>query len=137
MSVFCDAKSFVFRFLYLFILHLFNSSFYIHSSVKNRTISFRICFIWAAEITENYFQKLHTNTCKNPFWSTVKTALNCLFLITGIKLLKLLSVVCEFGSQTYVCKNYKQNICSVAVMFGGSAFWPETRVSIKISTHPC
>ena len=35
----------------------------------------------------------------------VKTALNCLFLITGFKMLKLLSVVCEFGWQTYDSKN--------------------------------
>jgi hypothetical protein len=39
--------------------------------------------------------------------------LNCLFLITGFKLWKSLSVVCEFGWQTYICKNYIQNICSV------------------------
>ena len=56
---------------------------------------------------------MHTNTCKNTFWNTVKTAFNCLFLITGFKLLKLLSVVCEFGWQTFICKNYMQNICSV------------------------
>ena len=43
----------------------------------------------------------------------IKTALNCLFLITGFKLLKLLSVVCEFGWQTYDCRNNIQNICSV------------------------
>ena len=36
-----------------------------------------------------------------------------MFLITDVKLLKLLSVVCGFGSQTYICKNYIQNICSV------------------------
>ena len=42
--------------------------------------------------------------------------MNCLFLITGFKLLKLLSVVCGFGTQTYVCKNYIQNICSVVVI---------------------
>ena len=35
---FCDAKSSIFRFLCLLILHLFHSIFYIHSSVKNRTI---------------------------------------------------------------------------------------------------
>ena len=53
----------------------------------------------------------------------VKTALNCLFLITGFKLLKLLSVVCEFGWQTNVCKNYIQNICSVVLHYNctGSA----------------
>ena len=39
--------------------------------------------------------------------------MNCLFLITGFKLLKLLSVVCGFGWQTNVCNNYIQNICSV------------------------
>ena len=42
--------------------------------------------------------------------------MNCLFLITGFKLLKLLSVVCGFGSQTYVCKNYIQNICSAGLI---------------------
>lgn len=39
--------------------------------------------------------------------------MNCLFLITGFKLLKLLSVVCGFGWQTYDCRNNIQNICSV------------------------
>ena len=105
LCVFYDAKSFIFRFLCLLILHLIHSIFYIHSSVKNRIISYRICFTLAAEITENYFQKSHTNTCKNPFWNTVKTVLNCLFLITGFKLLKLLSVVCGFGWQTHDSKN--------------------------------
>ena len=43
----------------------------------------------------------------------VKAALNCLFVITGVKLLKLLSADCGFGSLANVCKNYIQNICSV------------------------
>ena len=34
--------------------------------------------------------------------------------MTGFKLLKLLNVVCGFGWQTFICKNYIQNICSVA-----------------------
>ena len=37
-----------------------------------------------------------------------------MFWITYSKLLKLLFVVCGFGWQTYDCKNYIQNICSVA-----------------------
>ena len=38
-----------------------------------------------------------------------------MFLITDVKLLKLLSVVCGFGTQTYICKNYIQNICSALI----------------------
>ena len=39
-----------------------------------------------------------------------------MFLITDVNLLKLLSVVCGFGSLTYICKNYMQNICSVTLI---------------------
>ena len=52
----------------------------------------------------------------------MKTAFNCLFLITGFKLLKLLSVVCGFGWQTFICKNYMQNICSVHSIFERMSF---------------
>ena len=38
-----------------------------------------------------------------------------MFWITYSKLLKLLFVVCGFGWQTYDCKNYIQNICSVFI----------------------
>ena len=64
-----------------------------------------------------YLQKLHTNICKNTFWNIVKRALNWVFLITDVKLLKLLSVVCGFGSQTYVWKDYIQNICSILMIY--------------------
>ena len=47
----------------------------------------------------------------------MKRIFNRIFLITSFKLLQLLSVVCEFGSQANVCKIYIQNICSVVTPF--------------------
>ena len=118
MSVFCDAKSFIFRFLCLLL------------SVENTIIFFRICSIKVAEIKENYFQKLHTNICRNTYWSLVKRAFNWIFLITCFKLLKLLSVVCEFGWQTNDCKNYIQNICSVVYLHGRHPDRPKSTLDL-------
>ena len=63
----------------------------------------------------------------------MKRAFNWIFLITSYKLLKLFSVVCEFGSQANVCKNYIQNICSV--VFLPTVSWQATELfygAIKI-----
>ena len=54
-------------------------------------------------------QKLHTNMSKNTFWNIVWKYRNWVFLITDVKLLKLFSAVCEFGSKTCVWKNYKNH----------------------------
>ena len=69
--------------------------------------------LFPLEFASHWLQKSQKNIFRNRTQMHVKIALNCLFLITGFKLLKLLSVVCGFGLQTYVCKNYIQNICSV------------------------